>query len=37
VGVQTLKDDYKEMALLLQWEENQAAIHSQQSEHRRQS
>jgi len=35
---QTLKDDYKEMALLRQWEEQaQAAIPSQHSEHRRQS
>ena len=38
MGVQALKDDYKEMALLRQWEEKaQAAIHSQHSEHWRRS
>jgi len=34
MGVQALEEDYKEMALLRQWEgQAQAAIHSQQSEH----
>jgi hypothetical protein len=38
MGVQTLEGDYKEMALLRALRrEAQAAIHSQQSEHRRRS
>jgi hypothetical protein len=37
MGLQTLKDDYKEMASLWRWKEQaQAAIHSQQLEYRRQ-
>jgi len=38
IGLQTFADDYKEMALLRQWEEQaQAAIHSQQTELQRRS
>ena len=38
MGVQTLEGDYNQMALLRQWEEQaQAAIRSQESEHRRRS
>jgi len=38
MGIQTIKDDYTEMALLGQRREQaQAGMHSQQSEHRRRS
>jgi len=38
MGVQTLEDDYKDIALFRQWEEQaQAAICSQYSQHQRRS